>query len=170
VKLFILKRRQLVRRPLPEVFAFFSKPENLEVLTPKTLGFRILTPSPVNMKEGAVIDYTIAVAGFPVRWTTLISSYEPQHRFVDLQLKGPYSFWHHTHTFTETENGTLIDDEVRYSMPYGALGVVAHALFVKRQLRTIFARRSDVISTIFPEQGNTGLQKENMFTRTERAT
>jgi ligand-binding SRPBCC domain-containing protein len=151
MKLFILNRRQFVQKPLSEVFAFFSNPENLETLTPKDLGFETLTPTPIAMKEGAVIDYTIKIGGFPVRWTTLITSYEPQHKFVDLQLKGPYSYWHHTHTFTETNDGTVIEDEVRYAMPLGILGLAAHALVVKRRLATIFARRSDVIKAIFPE-------------------
>lgn len=162
MKAFILNRRQFVQRPLNEVFAFFSKPENLETLTPKNLGFQILTPSPITMKEGAVIDYTIKIGGFPVRWTTLITSYEPPHRFVDLQLKGPYSYWHHTHTFTETNDGTFIDDEVRYAMPLGVLGLAAHALFVKRRLATIFAQRSDVIKAMFPEEKNSELHR-NVF-------
>lgn len=109
-----LFQQQLVRTPIAQVFEFFSRPENLERLTPPDLGFRILTPSPIAMKEGAVIDYTIRIAGLPLRWTTLITLYEPPHRFVDLQLKGPYSYWHHTHTFAETPDGTLLTDDVRY--------------------------------------------------------
>jgi ligand-binding SRPBCC domain-containing protein len=167
MKLFILKRRQFVPSPLREVFAFFSKPENLAVLTPKNLGFDILTPSPVSMKEGTVIDYTIKIAGFPVRWTTLITSYEPPYRFVDLQLKGPYSYWHHTHTFTETNEGTFIDDEVRYGLPFGVFGLLAHALFVKRQLNAIFAQRGNVIKTIFPDQMSSGFQRKNVLTKPE---
>ena len=103
-----LTQRQLVPAPIGDVFAFFSRPENLERLTPKTLGFRILTPMPIEMKEGAVIDYAIRIAGVPVRWTTLITLYEPHHRFIDVQQRGPYAYWHHTHTFTETPDGTLI--------------------------------------------------------------
>lgn len=151
MKLYTLKRQQLIGRPLQEVFSFFSKPENLELLTPKNLGFEIITPSPIIMKEGAVIDYTIKIAGFPVRWTTLITSYEPPLRFVDLQLKGPYSYWHHAHTFTETAEGVLISDEVHYSMPFGIVGRVAHQLFVKRQLESIFTLRGSTIEIIFKE-------------------
>jgi ligand-binding SRPBCC domain-containing protein len=147
-----LTQRQLVRRPIEEVFAFFSRPENLERLTPKTLGFRILTPTPIAMKEGAVIDYSIRIAGMPVRWTTLITLYEPPHRFIDLQQKGPYAYWHHTHTFTETPDGTLITDEVRYAVPYGLLGQAARVLFVERQLDHIFRQRSYVIEEIFDHE------------------
>ena len=147
-----LTQRQLVPAPVGDVFAFFSRPENLERLTPKTLGFRILTPMPIEMKEGAVIDYAIRIAGVPVRWTTLITLYEPHHRFIDVQQRGPYAYWHHTHTFTETPDGTLITDEVQYAMPYGLLGRIARAAFVERQLDHIFRQRSYVIEGIFDHQ------------------
>jgi ligand-binding SRPBCC domain-containing protein len=149
MRVHTLFRRQLVPTPIAEVFTFFSRPENLERLTPPGLGFRILTPSPIAMKEGAVIDYTIRLAGMPVRWTTLITLYEPPHRFVDLQLKGPYAYWHHTHSFEETPDGTLLTDEVRYALPFGFLGEIAHELAVKRQLAYIFSQRSAVIESLF---------------------
>lgn len=150
MKTFTLFQQQLVHAPLERVFKFFSQPENLERLTPPGLGFQILTPSPVAMKEGAVIDYTIRVAGLPLRWTTLITLYEPPHRFVDLQLRGPYAYWHHTHTFTETPGGTLLTDEVRYALPFGILGMIARELAVRGQLEHIFRERSYVIESIFP--------------------
>ena len=152
MNVYTLIQRQLVRRPLGEVFAFFSRPENLERLTPKALGFRILTPTPIDMKEGAVIEYSIRILAVPVRWTTLITLYEPPNRFIDLQQKGPYAYWHHTHTFTATPDGTLITDEVQYAMPYGLLGRIARAFFVERQLGNIFLQRSYVIEAIFDQQ------------------
>lgn len=137
---------QLVSAGIEEVFAFFDRPENLAVITPPSLGFVVLTPSPITMKQGALIDYTVrGLPGLRMRWTTLISCYEPPFKFVDEQLKGPYSFWHHTHTFEETGEGTVIRDHVRYVLPFGPLGEIAHALFVKRQLEGIFAYRQKVI-------------------------
>jgi ligand-binding SRPBCC domain-containing protein len=138
MKTFTLKRQQLIKRSLHEVFAFFSKPEHLELLTPKNLDFQILTQSSITMKEGAMIDYTVKIGGLPVRWTTVISSYDPPHQFVDLQLKGPYFYWPHTHTIIETDDGTVIADEVKYSMPFGVLRRFAHALIVQRQLKATF--------------------------------
>jgi len=149
MKLYTLKRRQLIRKPMHEVSSFFLKPENLELLTPKNLGFHILTPLPIKMKEGAIIDYVMKIAGLPVRWTTMITCYEPPYRFVDLQLKGPYSYWHHTHTFSETDDGTIIIDEVQYSLPFGVLGRCAHGIFVRRQLESIFELRARTIEGIF---------------------
>jgi len=148
VKVHRLYLEQTVDRPLDEVFGFFARPENLARITPPSMSFVILTPSPIEMKAGALIDYTVRTLGFPIRWTTLITAYEPPHRFVDVQLRGPYSFWHHSHTFETVGDCTRIVDEVRYALPFGPLGVIAHALFVRRQLSRIFEFRAGVIETL----------------------
>jgi len=154
MKVHILKHTQRVAAPLDEVFAFFAKPENLAEITPPDLGFQILTPSPITMKDGAVIDYVVKLAGLPLRWRTLITCYEPPHRFVDEQLTGPYSFWHHTHTFAATpEGGTDLGDMVRYAMPFGPLGELVHTLAVKRQVAGIFTHRERVIARQFGTVG-----------------
>ncbi len=135
---------------MEEVFSFFQRPENLAVITPRWLAFRILTPSPIDMGQGSVIDYTIKWMGVPVRWTTMITNYQPPHKFVDQQLKGPYSLWHHTHTFVGKDGGTEMTDTVRYVLPLGVLGDVAHAVIVQRQLDRIFDYRANVIEEVFP--------------------
>jgi ligand-binding SRPBCC domain-containing protein len=146
-----LYRRQKVFSPLHEVFAFFERPENLERLTPASLRFEILTPSPIPMEQGALIDYRIRLAGIPFRWTTYIAQYHPPHHFVDIQLRGPYSFWHHTHRFTSVEGGhaTLIEDEVCYCLPFGLIGTVAHRIWIRSQLARIFDYRARVIADLF---------------------
>jgi ligand-binding SRPBCC domain-containing protein len=146
----LLTSQQFVSAGLEEVFAFFREPENLARITPPWLGFRMLTPTPVGMREGALIDYRISLGPFPTRWTTLITAFDPPHLFVDEQLKGPYSFWHHTHRFAARGNGTIITDEIRYLLPFGPLGSLVHVLFVRRQLRGIFAHRRKVITEVFP--------------------
>jgi ligand-binding SRPBCC domain-containing protein len=147
--MYTLNREQLIRRPLNEVFAFFARPENLARITPSSLAFDILTPLPIKMKEGAVIDYTVKPLFFKVHWRTLITDYQPPYKFVDVQIKGPYVFWHHTHTFEEVPEGTLIRDEVHYVLPFGWLGRLVHPLFIKKQLRQIFDYRSGVIEKTF---------------------
>jgi ligand-binding SRPBCC domain-containing protein len=149
MKTYTLCRTQLIARPVDEIFAFFARPENLERITPPGLGFAILTPGPITMKTGALIDYTIRLMGFPMRWTTLITTYDPPHSFVDEQIRGPYSFWHHRHLFIEHDNGTEIVDEVRYVLPGGPLAPIIHALFVWRQLARIFDHRARVIAREF---------------------
>lgn len=146
-----LKKEIFVRRPVEEVFAFFQKPENLATMTPPSLGFRILTPSPIRMREGAIIDYTIGVLGMRARWRTMITTFEPPYCFIDEQLKGPYSFWHHTHRFAVKDGGTVITDEVRYLVPFGFPGRIAHVLFIRRQLESIFTYRTGVIKRMFGE-------------------
>jgi ligand-binding SRPBCC domain-containing protein len=146
----LFARRLWLPYPLEEVFAFFERPENLERLTPPSLGFRMLTPSVV-MREGALMDYTIRLLGMPVRWTTLIDSYDPPHRFSDVQLRGPYSYWHHTHRFESKDGGTLMTDEVRYLLPLEPLGRLALPL-IGWQLDRIFRFRSEAIRAVFPEQ------------------
>jgi len=146
---YTLERTLVVPRPIDEVFPFFADAANLERLTPPLVGFTILTPPPIVMKAGTLIDYRIRVNGIPLRWRTLIESFDPPHSFVDTQLRGPYAHWHHTHTFREVPGGTELGDRVEYALPLGPLGNIAHALFVKRQLRTIFDYRSQVMRELF---------------------
>ena len=147
--MYTLERTLVVPRPIDEVFPFFADAANLERLTPPLVGFTILTPPPIVMQTGTLIDYKIRVNGIPLRWRTLIESFDPPHSFVDTQLRGPYAHWHHTHTFHEVSGGTELGDRVEYALPLGPLGKIAHALFVKRQLRTIFDYRAQVMRELF---------------------
>lgn len=156
MRLYTLKRQQLISRPLEEAFSFFSRPENLSLITPASLKFQMLTPSPIEMKEGAMIDYTVRPFGFPLRWTTFITDFKPPYRFADLQLRGPYAYWHHVHTCTETDDGTMMTDEIHYGLPFGLLGRIAHALFVRRQLDMIFDFRKAALETAFPDTAASG--------------
>jgi ligand-binding SRPBCC domain-containing protein len=137
MKVYELKRKQILAFSI-----------DLAKMTPPSMGFQILTPSPLEMKACSLIDYTIKVKGLPVRWTTLITEYDPPHKFVDVQLKGPYSFWHHTHELKAVEGGTQMIDRVRYAMPMGWLGRIANTLFVAKQLREIFDYRSRVLQDL----------------------
>jgi len=149
MKVHLLEAEQTVAAPLDEVFPFFATPENLERITPPSLGMHILTPSPVEMRLGALFDYTVTTRGLPMRWTTLITAYDPPHKFIDVQLKGPYAYWHHTHTFEAVDGGTRIRDEVRYIVPFGPLGALVHKLFIRRDLEKIFDFRKTFIADVF---------------------
>jgi ligand-binding SRPBCC domain-containing protein len=148
---YTLQRAIWVPRPLPEVFDFFSRAENLEQLTPPWMHFRILTAPPIEMKEGATIAYALRVRGIPLRWLTEIEQWNPPHDFVDIQVKGPYKLWHHTHRFSELDGGTCIQDSVRYALPFGPLGRLVHWLQVARDLDHIFDYRTRRVQSLFPE-------------------
>jgi len=149
MKTYHLHREQVVPLNRDEIFPFFAKPENLAKITPPSMGFNILTPTPIKMREGAVIDYTVKAMGARMHWRTLIAEYEPPYKFVDIQLKGPYILWHHTHTFIEEGANTRLIDDVRYALPFGPLGRIAHAVAVERQLLTIFDHRNRVIADMY---------------------
>ncbi|MCG3149796.1 MAG: hypothetical protein PCFJNLEI_03261 [Verrucomicrobiae bacterium] len=144
---FSLTVEQWVPRPVAEVFSFFADAGNLDRLTPAWLRFEILTPRPIEMKAGALIDYRLRLRGWPIRWRTRINEWLPPVRFVDEQVRGPYRLWHHTHTFVERDGGTLVGDRVRYAVPGGA---VVNALFVRRDVAKIFAYRQQKLAELFP--------------------
>ena len=122
----------------PTAFQFFADAGNLETITPPWLKFRIVTPRPIEMRVGALIDYRLKISGFPVGWRTEISEWEPERRFVDRQLRGPYRQWIHEHTFSPVAGGTRVDDRVTYRVPGGWL---VNTIYVKRALRRIFEFR-----------------------------
>jgi len=133
---------------LAEVFRFFEDARNLGRITPPWLNFQILDPEGIEMRPGAEIDYLIRWQGLPMKWRTIITQYDPPHSFVDEQLRGPYSLWHHEHTFEETAGGVVIRDQVDYRLPLGPLGRIAHAVMVKNQLLEIFRFRQGAIAQI----------------------
>lgn len=142
----VLKSEIWVPRSRAEVFPFFADAHNLPAITPPWLKFEILTPAPIAMRAGALIDYRIKVHGLPLRWRTEIAEWNPPHRFVDVQLRGPYRLWHHTHTFEERDGGTLCGDVVRYR-PVG--GALINWLFVRRDVERIFAFRERRMRELF---------------------
>jgi ligand-binding SRPBCC domain-containing protein len=143
---YTLQTELWVPRPLAEVFPFFADAFNLEAITPPWLKFEILTPRPIPMRQGTLIDYRIKVHGWPIRWRTEIAEWNPPFRFVDVQLRGPYHLWHHTHTFEERAGGTLCGDVVRYRPRGGAL---MNWLLVRRDVERIFAYREQRLGEIF---------------------
>lgn len=146
MKTYRLETELWLPRPRAEVFAFFSDAGNLERITPPWLNFEILTPQPIELKAGALIDYRIRLYGVPIRWRTEIAEWNPPHHFVDQQLRGPYSLWHHTHRFEERDGGTLCTDEVRYR-PFG--GALVQRFFVGREVERIFTYRREQLCGLF---------------------
>jgi ligand-binding SRPBCC domain-containing protein len=153
MRVHVLERDQVVPLAPSEVFAFYTDVGNLEPLTPPWLRFRVLTDPSLELKPGALIEYRLTLHAVPIRWTSRIEEWEPGRRFVDRQVRGPYRLWEHTHVFTPVEGGTRIEDRVRYAIPLGPLGALAHVAFVRRDLRRIFDYRRDAAARLMRAPG-----------------
>lgn len=156
-RVHVLQRRQRLELPAERAFEFFAQARNLAVITPPWMGFDVITPEPIEMRPGALIDYRLKLHGVPVRWRTRIEVWEPPVRFIDVQVSGPYALWEHTHTFErDGEQGVVIGDHVRYAIPLGLLGRIAHAAFVKRDLERVFDYRERAVAErLQPEPART---------------
>jgi hypothetical protein len=145
--LHAIERTQLVPQAADEAFAFFADAFNLEAITPPWLRFSVVTPRPIAMAPGTLIEYSLMLHRLPISWLTQIAVWEPGVRFVDVQLRGPYALWHHTHEFApDGAGGTVMRDVVRYALPLGPLGEVARRAFVARDLERIFAFRHAAVA------------------------
>ena len=143
MRIHVLRREQRLEGSPSEVFPFFADARNLEAITPPLLRFRVITPDPVEMRVGTFLQYRLRLHGVPVRWDTTIQEWSPPHRFVDVQVRGPYALWHHTHAFAPApDGGTVMTDTVRYAIGFGALGELARRGLVRRDLEAIFDFRA----------------------------
>ncbi len=156
-----LRREQTLEVGIDDAFQFFSRAENLEAITPPWLGFGMITPAPSEMAAGTLLHYRLRVHGIPVRWLTRIEAWDPPRGFVDLQLKGPYALWHHTHTFEPLDDGrTRMIDVVRYGHRFGPLGNLAERLIVRRDLARIFDYRQRSIAALLASPATKGAPAE----------
>lgn len=144
----VLERTQRVELPIVETFELFADAFNLEALTPPLLRFRVVTPPPIEIGVGTLIEYRLRLHRVPVRWQTRIEAWDPPHQFIDNQLRGPYRLWHHTHRFEPDGGATLIHDRVRYRIGFGPLGAVADRLLVRGDLERIFDFRREAIANL----------------------
>src|SRR4051795_10427665 len=146
----VLRREQRLAAPPSEVFPFFADPRNLEAITPPILQFRLLTPDPITLGVGTFLQYALRVHGVPVRWDTLIQEWDPPRRFVDVQVRGPYRLWHHTHELLALDGGgaTLMRDTVRYAIGFGVAGEIARRTVVRRDRAAIFAFRAERVPAL----------------------
>jgi len=135
-------------QPPERIFPFFADAANLDAITPPWLSFKIVTPRPIEMRAGTLIDYKLKVRGLPIRWRTLISEWQPPYRFKDEQLRGPYRRWIHEHTFEACDGGTIARDIVHYAVPFDLL---THRLLVRPDVEKIFAYRTEALKKLFAQ-------------------
>jgi len=153
MRVHVLRREQRLPGPPEAVFPFFADARNLEAITPPLLQFRLLTPDPISMGVGTFLQYALRLRGMPVRWDTLIQEWDPPHRFVDVQVRGPYRLWHHTHELEPDGDGTLMRDTVRYAIGFGPFGEVARRAVIERDLDAIFRFRAERVPALVPRAG-----------------
>jgi ligand-binding SRPBCC domain-containing protein len=146
MKTYRLTKSIWLAQPRAKVFEFFANPGNLDRLTPAWLKFAILTPATSQIKQDALLEYRLRIRGIPIRWQSEIAVWEPPHRFVDRQTKGPYSLWVHEHTFEQRNNGTLVGDNVEYGVPGGTM---VQKFLVAPDLERIFDYRHKVLQELF---------------------
>lgn len=146
MKTSLFKSQQTIKKPLTEVFDFFSDAHNLAMITPPWLHFEVLTPAPIEMEVGTRIDYRLKLRGIPIRWQSEITAWNPPHFFADEQRRGPYRLWRHTHTFDEVTEGVVVGDTVEYAVWGNEL---IGRLFVRPDIEKIFAYRAEQLNGIF---------------------
>ena len=144
----VLRREQRLPGPPEAVFPFFADARNLEAITPPWLRFHVVTPRPIEMRQGTLIEYELKLHGLPISWLTRIDEWVPGERFVDVQLHGPYRLWHHTHELEPAGDGTLMRDTVRYAIGFGPFGEVARRAVIERDLDAIFAFRAERVPAL----------------------
>ena len=155
----VLEARSQLPLAAEQVFPFFADAWNLETLTPRWLHFSILTPGPIAIRRGSLIDYRLRLHGIPLRWRSEIVEWEPPHLFVDRQVRGPYHTWIHTHSFRDVADGVVIADRVRYRIRGGrAVHRIANAVSAARDLRAIFGYRQEQLEALLvqPAAGAAG--------------
>ncbi|UCE43297.1 MAG: SRPBCC family protein [Candidatus Aminicenantes bacterium] len=150
--MYELRKQVNIPAPVEEIFSFFSAVENLKLIMPPWLYFKIVTPFPIKMERNALIDYSIKIIGLRVAWRTEITLWQPPDRFVDRQTKGPYRVWEHTHLFANHDGGTQMTDIVRYAVPGFVLSPFVQFLFVRPQLEKIFSFREQRLLELFPSR------------------
>lgn len=146
-----LYREQQLNCDLETAWYFFSNPANLAKITPKDMGFTVLTEyNDEHIFEGMIIDYTVSpILKIPMKWKTKITQVNFKHSFTDFQEKGPYRYWNHFHEFVPNDKGVLMKDTVDYELPMGVFGDIAHRIFVKKKLDDIFSFRNVVLEKLF---------------------
>ncbi|MEO8720033.1 MAG: SRPBCC family protein [Ginsengibacter sp.] len=151
------KSEQLLPISMQSAWDFFSSAKNLAIITPPELQFKILTQQDdLEIYEGMLLEYKLKpLFGIPVYWKTLICKVDKPTHFTDKQLKGPYKKWEHTHVFMKKGNSVLMKDHIKYELPFGILGTIAHALIVRKKVENIFSFRKNILKNIFKENANT---------------
>lgn len=149
-KIYTLHREDTIQTTIDDAWAFMSRPENLDRITPEDMGFTIVTDVPEQMHNGLLVEYRIRIPFLGNQtWLSEINHIVPDRSFVDVQIIGPYKYWHHYHSIEESDGGVKFVDHVTYQVPCGIFGQLAHSLFIRRILDRIFSYRAEIFREVF---------------------
>ena len=148
------KAEQFLKIEIREAWKFFSSPKNLALITPPDMGFKILTTLDSDeIYDGMIIDYNVKpIMGIPLHWQTQICLVKPNDYFTDIQKKGPYKIWEHTHFFKQVNGGVIMTDVVNYKLPLGLIGRLMNTLFIRKKIENIFSFRKKVLENMFNKE------------------
>ncbi len=150
MKIYTLHKKQKLPISLDQAWEFLCNPANLSKLTPPEMNMKIISGADRPMYAGQVLQYSVTpLPGFKTKWVSEITHYEDKKYFVDLQLYGPYAFWHHKHFVHEIEGGVEMEDVIDYKVPFGFLGRLVHPILVKPKLESIFNYRKEQLEQLF---------------------
>ncbi|MGB0178399.1 MAG: SRPBCC family protein [Owenweeksia sp.] len=148
--MFVFKQEQYIPVSLDQAWEFFANPLNLAKLTPPKMNFKVLGDLPGEVHDDLIVRFRVSpLRGINVNWTSVISKVVPKKYFSDVQVEGPFRYWHHQHSFHPVKNGVEIRDELHYLPPFGLIGKLFHPLIVKRKLSETFEYRYQKINEIF---------------------
>ena len=140
---------------LDEAWDFLSSPNNLKLITPESMNFKIIDWDKKKAYPGQIIQYTVSPGlGIRIKWVTEITQVIRNSYFIDEQRFGPYSFWHHKHFIKEIDNGILMDDVIHYKIPFGLIGRILNKIYVQNKLDKIFKYRENKLNEIFGNYSN----------------
>ncbi len=155
MKLYQLHSKQIIPVTQKKAWEFLADPNNLKVITPESMGFKVLSGADRAMFAGQIIQYTVApFPGINTRWVTEITHVNEGFYFVDEQRFGPYALWHHKHFIKEVDGGVEMEDIIDYKIPFGIIGQLIHNLFIKKQLTKIFKYREEKLIFLFGKVSN----------------
>lgn len=149
--MYVKEWKQVVPADLNEVWEFFSRPENLNRITPRDMDFEIVTKlEGLQMYPGMLVRYIVSPLPFmKSNWVTEITAMENHKYFIDEQRFGPFTFWHHQHHFEPVDDGVLMTDILHYAVPFGPIGRIANGIMVNKRIDDIFTHRQTVIDDLF---------------------
>jgi uncharacterized protein (TIGR01777 family) len=144
MKRFVHRTR--IRASAAEAFRWHTRPGAFQRLTPPWEQVRVLSQSG-GIRDNDEVTLETFIGPFAVRWVALHQDLIEGVQFRDVQVKGPFARWEHTHRFTPDGEGAFwMEDTIDYELPIGALGRIIAGPTVAAKLARAFHYRHEVLT------------------------